>query len=136
MPANNSQSPSISVANKYKIHCDYFNESRIYRCCLLLVDAFDSGRLSLEKSDLTCANAMRSSACIAVRMRNEELAAGAAIYFTEEERAFAGNSFGVDKSGQSYKNGWSQVGKTVRKSSCDTKALGQGSSEGVSGEDE
>ena len=80
---------------------------------MCLKSSYDEGRLNPDEPG-GCANAMRRGNCNAYKMREEEIAAGKSLYFTDAIVIEAANST-VDKGSEGYQRGWAQVGASLGK---------------------
>lgn len=86
---------SNSSENRYTFWCDAHEQRRHYYSCIgHIIPAYERGTLDPSDPINTCAVACRVGKCKAMEMRQEELDAGQAIYFTQR------SSFGkVERSG-------------------------------------
>ena len=105
---------SKGVSNRHSFWCDEYQQRRFYRTCMCLKDAYDAGRLNPDEAGQECAQSMRRGNCNAYKMREEELAAGKSLYFTDAVIIEASNS-NVDKGSEGYQRGWAQVGASLGK---------------------
>jgi hypothetical protein len=72
--------------NRYYITCDKVGHSRHYGICLFTLEAFERGQKLTEEP---CVKAMIDGTCPALKMRQEELDAGHAIYYIEPDPKLA-----------------------------------------------
>lgn len=97
--------------NKYYHQCNAVGTSRHYGICLFTIEAFERGQ---ELMETPCVEAMKSGACPAMKMREEERQAGEALYFKEPDPEKAVNPVAaqnernsVSKNHPSYQRGYS-----------------------------
>lgn len=103
-------------SNKYFMWCDEMEQKRAYGSCLCVKDAYEAGRLPAEDAGNSCSQAMARGNCVAVTMRNEEIAAGKSLYFTEGRPKLERLGSTGDMSGdENYQRGWMQVGRALGK---------------------
>lgn len=117
---NKPISASASSDNAHIFWCEPNEQRRHYYACLWLKDAFDAGRISVSDPYSDCARAIFDGKCTALRMREEELTACKAIYFTDKSaREDYSESKVTDE--ESYKRGWKQVGVAIGKDKPEVK---------------
>lgn len=103
--------------NRFYMWCSEFEQKRAYGSCLCVKDGYDAGRLTASDPNNTCAASMSKGNCVAVKMREEELEAGKALYFTESRPKSEVTFRDINAEGsESYQRGWNQVGKSMGES--------------------
>ncbi len=97
--------------NRYYHQCDAVGSSRHYGICLFTIEAYERGQ---ELMETPCVEAMKSGTCPAMKMRDEERAAGEALYFKEPDpekavspAAAKQERNAVSKNHPSYQRGYS-----------------------------
>ena len=112
----NGINKSTSVENRETLWCDPHQQRRFYRSCLCLRDAYDAGRIRAEDANQDCSQAMKRGNCNAYKMRDEEIAAGKSLYFTDASpRTLSVANKEVDRGSEGYQRGWAQVGASLGK---------------------
>jgi len=105
---------SMGNQNRHSFWCDDLQQRRMYGGCLYLVDAYKAKRITATDSSQNCAIAMSRGQCNALKMRDEEIAAGKSIYFIEAQAKPERVGSVADMTGdESYQRGWNQVGKSM-----------------------
>jgi len=118
-----SVSESKGLGNNHTMWCDKHDQRRHYGACIWQVEAYDEDRLETgEHND--CANAMCAGNCVAKKMREEEIAAGHAIYFREKNVVNKHESVVNTVKNDSYKRGWNQVGSSAGKTDDNYEVAG------------
>lgn len=111
-------SPEASMRgdNTHIVKCSGVGQHRHYAVCLHFLHQKETEQLN-EGIFMDCQHALRHEKCDAVGMRDEELAAGKALYYDKRPpvkvvKTMAVNPprIRVDKTSDSYKRGWNQVG--------------------------
>ena len=111
-------SKSVGGQNRYILWCNAHQQKRMYGVCLFLKDAFDNERLKPDAGHPQgdCATAMLKGNCVAIKMREEELAACKSLYFTEAQiRTERIVRQGDIEDNESFQRGWNQVGRSLGK---------------------
>ncbi|MCG5512880.1 hypothetical protein [Ectothiorhodospira shaposhnikovii] len=113
----NAVSVDQSVGNgNVHIHwCDALNQRRFYGSCLVTLEAWKKGEVSTDaEKDVRCdcAGAMNRNNCSAMKLRQEELTAGKAIYFKPLKRleGMPALSMTVDRTSPGFIRGWNAAG--------------------------
>ncbi|MGZ8953108.1 MAG: hypothetical protein ACXW0Q_00320 [Methylovulum sp.] len=104
---------SIGNNNRYTMWCDPLQQRRFYGGCLYLVNAYEAGRITADDRYCDCAQAMSKGNCNAIRMRQDEIAAGKSLYFQEAQIRPERLSSGNVENNESYQRGWDQVGRAL-----------------------
>lgn len=106
---------SATNANAHYHWCKGNQQQRSYYSCIHLMEAIKKGRLDeLVEDKSSCAYHYKVGACSAKPMREKEIEEGRSIYF-QSKRQIEEKIANVDKSDQSYVNGWNKVGSSVGK---------------------
>ena len=91
------------------VSCAVYNASRHYAVCLRIITRKEEGSPHTWEPD--CNRAIACRECPALAMRDEEEAAGHALYYTPRDTSHLGQTTIFDKS---YQRGWGSVDKIKR----------------------
>jgi len=91
------------------VRCRIYNASRHYAVCLRIINRKESG--DALNWEVDCNRAIACGECPAVPMRDEELQAGRALYYTPRDTSHLGKTTIFDKS---YQRGWGSLDKIKR----------------------
>lgn len=105
---------SEQTDNVYTFWCDFHEQRRYYRSCLYLIARAKAGVYKAESSDeRSCANAIKRgcSACLALKMRQEEVEKGRSFYYLQRQGTLdrprkPESEIRIDKSSPSYRRGF------------------------------
>lgn len=113
----NDLDKSIGGNNRHTFWCESHQQMRFYGTCLNLKDAYENGRIKPDTSHPQgdCATAMCKGNCVAIKMREEEIAAGKSLYFKEAQIRTERIVRETEGNDESYLRGWNQVGRSLGK---------------------
>lgn len=104
---------SIGGKNRYTFWCPAMEQRRFYGSCLCLKASYEAGRIRPDDPFCDCARAMESGNCVALRMREEEMAAGRALYYQDPDSRPGPTLKEGEENIASYRRGWEQVGRII-----------------------
>lgn len=115
---NHPPEASRSGVNQYYHHCKAVKVSRHYGVCLFTIEAYERGQ---ELKETACVKALTKGTCPAMKMRQEELKAGKALYYiphvqkdVEDVKVNAPRTRHIDEQHPSYLRGKKIAGKNKR----------------------
>jgi hypothetical protein len=117
--------------NAHYLFCTANEQRRNYAACVYLVKRIEDGALDELKDDATsCYNHVKKGRCNAVKMREREIEAGHALFFTPKRQIEIQQPSDANKSSEGYTRGWNNAGRHVDNSkSEDIKVIPQESVE-------